>query len=64
LSVWLARALEEPALADLRAPLQELLRLHYRHRFDPLGLNQQERTALNREVKTCLNALSQAAGRN
>jgi hypothetical protein len=64
LSIWLVRALEEPALADMRGPLQELLRLHYRHRFDPLGLNQQERTTLNREAKTCLDTLSQTAGRN
>ena len=52
------RALEEPALTDLRGPLLELLRLHYRHRFDPRGLSAQERKALTREAKTCLDALS------
>ena len=58
LSDWLTRALAEPALADLREPLQELLRLHYRHRFDPRGLSAPEREALTREAKTCLDALS------
>ena len=59
LSIWLERALEEPALKDLRQPLQALLKLHYRHRFDPLGLDAQHREQLTREVKACLVALSQ-----
>jgi hypothetical protein len=42
----------------LRPPLQELLSLHYRHRFDPPGLSGQEREALTREAKTCLDMLS------
>jgi hypothetical protein len=58
LSAWLARALAVPALADLRKPLQELLRLHYRHRFDPRGLSDQERETLTREAKNCLETLS------
>lgn len=62
LSTWLERALEEPALNDLRQPLLELLLLHYRHRFDPHGLNAQQREALAREVRTCLDALSQKTG--
>ena len=62
LSTWLTRALEEPALKDLRGPLLELLRLHYRHRFDPRGLSAPERETLAREVKTCLDILSQVAG--
>jgi hypothetical protein len=57
LSDWLARALAEPALADLREPLQKLLRLHYRHRFDPQGLNAEEREFLKRETKVCLDEL-------
>jgi hypothetical protein len=64
LSLWLTRALEQPTLKDLREPLFDLLQLHYRHRFDPLGLNPQERIALNREAKNCLNTLSQIAKRN
>ena len=58
LSDWLARALADPALADLRQPMQELLRRHYRHRFDPRGLSAPEREALARESKTCLETLS------
>ncbi|MGH7992080.1 MAG: DUF4129 domain-containing transglutaminase family protein [Limisphaerales bacterium] len=58
LSIWLTRALEEPALKDLRGPLLELMRLHYRYRFDPRGLSTPERETLTREVKTCLDVLS------
>ena len=58
LSDWLARALADPSLADLRRPLQELLQLHYRHRFDPRGLSSKERDALTREAKLCLETLS------
>jgi hypothetical protein len=58
LSGWLTRALTDPAPADLRQALQELLRLHYRHRFDPHGLSDQEREALTREAKICLDTLS------
>ena len=58
LSDWLGRTLDDPALADLRQPLQALLRRHYRHRFDPRGLSAPEREALARESKTCLETLS------
>ncbi|MGB7745933.1 MAG: transglutaminase domain-containing protein [Verrucomicrobiia bacterium] len=58
LSGWLARALANPGLADLRQPLQELLRLHYCHRFDPRGLSGEERETLTREAKICLDMLS------
>jgi len=64
LSDWLTRALADPALADLRQPLQELLRLHYRHRFDPCGLNGKEREALTREAKICLGTLSRMERRS
>ncbi len=60
LSNWLERALAEPALADLRAPLQQLLRWHYRHRFDPQGLNAEEREKLKCEAKACLDTMLQA----
>jgi len=56
-SDWLERALATPALAGLREPLQELLRLHYRHRFDPQGLPTEEREQLRREAKACLELL-------
>lgn len=43
LADWLERALSAPALRELGEPLRELLRLHYRYRFDPRGLNAAER---------------------
>jgi hypothetical protein len=58
LSNWLARVLAESALADLRAPLRQLLGLHYRHRFDPRGLSAKERGALKREAKIHLEMLT------
>jgi hypothetical protein len=64
LSGWLTRALADPAMADLRQPLQELLRLHYVHRFDPRGLSNQEREALTREAKMCLDTLSRMEQRS
>ncbi len=54
---WLDRALAEKSLADLRAPLQELLRLHYRHRFDPNGLNADERKTLAQKVDSAVKTL-------
>jgi hypothetical protein len=57
LSDWLARALADPALKDLRVPLQELLLLHYRYRFDPRGLDGAERKALEHEARVCLDKL-------
>jgi hypothetical protein len=64
LSDWLARTLEESTLADLRIPLQELLRLHYRYRFDPGGLTKLQRERLTREAKLCIEALSRMSGHN
>jgi protein-glutamine gamma-glutamyltransferase len=54
---WLERALPEKSLEDLRAPLQELLRLHYRHRFDPNGLNAEERKLLAQKVDSAMKTL-------
>ena len=59
LSDWLLRALDTPDLTELRRPLQELLQLHYRYRFDPLGLNEADREALKREARKCLESLAQ-----
>ncbi len=39
LSDWIERALAENTLADLRQPLAGIMQLHYRHRFDPTGLD-------------------------
>ena len=54
LSTWLMRAGADPALADVRNRLRELLGLHYRYRFDPEGLSQTDRDALKREASGCL----------
>lgn len=58
LSAWLSRASADPALADLRSRLQELLHLHYRYRFDPEGLSQTDREALRREATGCLASMA------
>lgn len=54
LSAWLRRVTTDPALAGVRSRVRELLRLHYRYRFDPQGLSQDEREALRREASGCL----------
>jgi hypothetical protein len=59
LSDWLHRVLREASLLNLQAPLQELLHLHYRYRFDPLGLRPEERSALRREARACLAQIEQ-----
>jgi hypothetical protein len=59
LSDWLERVLAKPALAELRSPLRELLRLHYRYRFDPLGLNDAEKQSLVENAQAVLEALKQ-----
>jgi hypothetical protein len=59
LNEWLARVATTPGLTELCAPLQEILRLHYRYRFDPLGLGEADREVLRREVNACLEKLCQ-----
>jgi hypothetical protein len=54
LSAWLGRASGDPAFADIRARLRELLALHYRYRFDPQGLSETDRRALRDEADGCL----------
>ena len=63
LGQWLARSGREHAEIDV-AQLQELLRLHYRYRFDPLGLNAQERAAFAVEVQRWLQAHARLRVRN
>jgi hypothetical protein len=60
LADWLERVLEEPALASLRAPLREILHLHYRYRFDPAGLDEAGRGALIRNANILLEALAKS----
>ena len=58
LAVWLERALAGPALAPLRPPLAELLRLHYAHRFDPAGLTAEQRARLKLAAAACLEKIA------
>jgi protein-glutamine gamma-glutamyltransferase len=60
LSAWLQRATNDPRLQELKQPLEKVLHLHYRYRFDPYGLNTSERQALRSEVEACLAAASQS----
>lgn len=53
LTEWLARAKEGPMPGELRAKLQMLLRLHYRYRFDPKGLDAEQRETLRRDAQEC-----------
>ncbi|HVM49014.1 MAG TPA: DUF4129 domain-containing transglutaminase family protein [Candidatus Acidoferrum sp.] len=62
MSAWLARVLDDPALREARTQLCELLRLHYRYRFDPRGLSGAERKALRREAEQCLALMGRPAG--
>jgi transglutaminase-like putative cysteine protease len=49
---WLARVSEEkPVLND---PLKTLLSVHYKYRFDPLGLSPAERETLRSRARECL----------
>jgi hypothetical protein len=54
-SDWLARIACDHAKINV-APLQELLRLHYRYRFDPAGLSAPERARLTADVRRWLQA--------
>jgi transglutaminase-like putative cysteine protease len=59
LSIWLSRAIANPDLSEMKTPLEKLLRLHYRHRFDPQGLNASDREKLRRDAKTSLKRLTE-----
>ncbi len=54
MSAWLQRATQKSQLADIKQPLENVLMLHYRYRFDPQGLTPSERQTLRREVEACL----------
>ena len=59
LSIWLLRATADPTLSAMRDSLQELLRIHYRYRFDSKGLSTIDRETLRRETKVCLVKLAE-----
>ena len=58
LNEWLERVAQTPGLAAVRGPMEEILRLHYRYRFDPLGLSAADRAVLREETQASLTALS------
>ncbi|HLP76539.1 MAG TPA: transglutaminase domain-containing protein, partial [Candidatus Paceibacterota bacterium] len=57
LADWLQRTLRDPEYTDLADPLRDLLRLHYRYRFDPAGITPEDRARLRSSVETCLEKL-------
>jgi hypothetical protein len=57
LSDWLRRFTDDPGRSALKQPLQGLLVLHYRHRFDPKGLGPAEREALRQQAAACLESV-------
>jgi len=60
LSTWLERVLGEPSLASLRPPINELLQMHYRYRFDPNGLTDAEKKSFIKNTSAVLETLAQA----
>jgi hypothetical protein len=58
LSAWLERVIKTPGMEKIHEPLRELIRLHYRHRFDPEGLNNADRERLKNETQRCLKLLA------
>lgn len=58
LSSWLRRCQALPIASSLGPSLETLLQLHYRYRFDPIGLNSSEREALRLQAETCLRQLT------
>jgi hypothetical protein len=59
LADWLERILAQNSLVRLRAPLLDLLQLHYRHRFDPDGLSPDDRKLLAEKVRDLLHSLEE-----
>lgn len=57
---WMERACEQTLFQGLREPIEEILRLHYRHRFDPSGLSNEDRAQLKSAVHDCLRRLRRA----
>jgi hypothetical protein len=58
LAAWLLRIVREAGLDDWRQPLEELIRLHYRYRFDPAGLTPEERVTLRDHAARCVQQLA------
>jgi hypothetical protein len=58
---WVGRAAASAGPLDAGRALRELLRLHYRYRFDPRGLDDSERESLRREARNWLQRVGPAA---
>ncbi len=58
LSAWLERAATNRSDEVTKTLLRDLLRLHYRYRFDPAGLAASERAVLREQARACLKALT------
>jgi transglutaminase-like putative cysteine protease len=56
-SSWLTRVTSDRRVAGAQGLLRETLRLHYRYRFDPRGLEASERGALRDSARNCLQEL-------
>lgn len=63
LTRWLKRIEAEPPVAETRRELEEMLRLHYRLRFDPGGATEQDRTKLESLAEAWLGALPRLCGK-
>jgi hypothetical protein len=60
LASWLQRIAKQERMSEITPALQELLELHYRYRFDPLGLNSGDRERLRLKARACSVELEQA----
>ena len=52
--VWLDRVRDQSPVAQSRVRLKRLVALHYRYRFDPIGLSEAERARLRAEAEAWL----------
>ncbi len=60
LTSWAGRLPGDLGTTEIKEVLPEVLRLHYRYRFDPEGLSPSERDALRLRVAFCLESLGRA----
>jgi len=58
LAAWLQKVVQEGGLEDWRQPLEQIIRLHYRYRFDPEGLTPEERVTLRDQATRCVKQLA------
>lgn len=56
-SSWLTRVASDRRVAGAQGLIRDTLRLHYRYRFDPRGLEESERGKLRNSARDCLQEL-------